>query len=608
MDEREALRDVIFTLIEKGIFKDIDLGLPFYIFIMDDKGNEYIPIQYKECKGADDKVEHKGCASFWKNQMELGRMMDDVIYAQCPIGFGTLLIPLRINDQYVGIIGGCIPKKNIPKRAIEKSLALFRGISRVIELLGNNGFYYTNMIEHLTAFIQEVHSGYSIDDPNSIFYSPINTVQNILKEFQKILGEVELYLFLKGDEKNSYLYINDKESKTLSGSEGIDYFINNIKYGEQLGPENPLFGIGGKPGLLFPVASGSSKSGYLFIEHLPKVSENEDVKKYIELMLLLFSSIHANSVIFSQINKRGRTLYEQEVVNFFKLEKLVYQHYYLISDDIQSNVSEMLGEEFSVYVKDNIDERDGVFRLYLSKGISDPEYLTKPQLEEKKYSEHRELLYFRSSSKLKQDQSALLYDLVFSDITFHGIRNIYHSYIYTIINGFEFKDPFKVGKSQRILEMCELLGSRLKLKADDLEMIRFAVYFMDVGMIGVPEEIFEKKTKLTAAEKKKIQRHSLLSKSLLEDFPHFHQIVSIIEDHHEKWDGSGHPTGKKGEDISNLSQIIQLAETYVSLLHHRKHRSALTREDVLRIIDEEKGKAFDPKIVAAFEEVLQSDL
>ncbi|MCK5223669.1 hypothetical protein KAR04_02775, partial [Candidatus Calescamantes bacterium] len=187
MDEREALRDVIFTLIEKGIFKDIDLGLPFYIFIMDDKGNEYIPIQYKECKTADDKVEHKGCASFWKNQMELGRMMDDVIYAQCPIGFGTLLIPLRINDHYVGIIGGCIPKKNIPKRAIEKSLALFRGISRVIELLGNNGFYYTNMIEHLTAFIQEVHSGYSIDDPNSIFYSPINTVQNILKEFKKIL-------------------------------------------------------------------------------------------------------------------------------------------------------------------------------------------------------------------------------------------------------------------------------------------------------------------------------------------------------------------------------------------------------------------------------------
>ncbi|MCK5398911.1 HD domain-containing protein, partial [bacterium] len=194
----------------------------------------------------------------------------------------------------------------------------------------------------------------------------------------------------------------------------------------------------------------------------------------------------------------------------------------------------------------------------------------------------------------------------------------------------EYRDEETGNHILRVGCYCRALAEELDMACNFVEMIFLTSPLHDIGKIGIPDKILLKSGELTPAERKIMERHCIIGADILRKdtesmnpYLKWHRNKSTLKSrdnfildmastitlyHHEKWDGSGHPTGKKGEDISTLSQIIQLAETYVSLLHHRKHRSALTREDVLRIIDEEKGKAFDPKIVEAFEEVLQSDL
>jgi response regulator RpfG family c-di-GMP phosphodiesterase len=609
MDENDSLRNVIFSLIEKKIFTNIDLGLPFYIFIMDVNGNEFIPIQYKECSEALSSVKYEKCTTFWKKQIEFARMLDDVVFSKCYGGFGTMLIPIKINNKLVGIIGGCIPKQDIPKRAIEKSIALFKGISRIIELMGNRDFFSNKMINHLSTFIQEVHKGYSIEDPESIFSSPVKTVQKILVEFTALLQNVRTYLFLGTNEKNKFLFITSDTFKVITGSDGINYFLNGIKTGDTIEASNPLFNIFNTGGSLYPIVAQGNNIGYFFIEKNEAVEKTDIIKKYLELLLLTFSSIYSNSLLFDKINKRGKQIYDQEIINFYKLEKLVYYEQFLFQDRIKKNIDNLLGENYTIYIKDNIDERDFVCRLYLSSNENRETYKKIDQLKKnKKYREYNEILFVNSEKELNNKTLDILYDLVFSDVIFENSKNIYHSYIYTILNGMEFKDPFKTGKYNRIISTAELIAGSINLTNEEIEKMRFAIYFMDIGMIGVSDSILESKEKISKSDLNKIKRHSLISKSLLEDFPYFNEeVIKIIESHHENWDGSGSPNGLKGKAIPLLSRIIRIAETYVSLTHNRKFRKAMDKTVALTVIKKESGELFDPELAKKFIELIENE-
>jgi len=337
MDEINYLREIIFNLLESGIFQDIDAGLPFYYFIMDQEGNELLPIQYGECYAQDNKVHVKGCNKFWQNQLNLSKMMKDVVFSKCDFGFNTLAIPLMINNKFVGLIGGCIPRKNIPERAVEKSIALFRGISHLIEMMGNKEFFAKKTIDGLSFIIDNVKKGYSIEDKNSIFYSPIKTIQKIINEFNRIFEIEKSYLFVKTEEKNKYLYISEDESKIINGNEGVEYFINNLHSKEEMQESNPLYNIMKIPGEIFLIGTPVFNFGYFFI---PK-SERYNLKamnRYISLIIGMFSSIFSNYLLFKKINKKGEDIYDNELINFFNLEQIIYYNIISEKSNIYDNI------------------------------------------------------------------------------------------------------------------------------------------------------------------------------------------------------------------------------------------------------------------------------
>jgi putative two-component system response regulator len=71
--------------------------------------------------------------------------------------------------------------------------------------------------------------------------------------------------------------------------------------------------------------------------------------------------------------------------------------------------------------------------------------------------------------------------------------------------------------------------------------------------------------------------------------------------HHERWDGRGYPLGRQGEDIPLVGRIVSVADVFDSLLHSRPYKEALPMDDVLAIIREDAGTAFDPRVVQALE-------
>jgi len=129
----------------------------------------------------------------------------------------------------------------------------------------------------------------------------------------------------------------------------------------------------------------------------------------------------------------------------------------------------------------------------------------------------------------------------------------------------------------------------------------------DIGKVGIPDSILLKPGRLNEAEFNLMKHHSLIGfetlQNVLKEYPKatFLQMsCEIALNHHERFDGSGYPQGLKGQDIPLSARIVALADVYDALTSKRVYKKAFTHEVARSIIEQEKGKHFDPNIVEAF--------
>ena len=128
----------------------------------------------------------------------------------------------------------------------------------------------------------------------------------------------------------------------------------------------------------------------------------------------------------------------------------------------------------------------------------------------------------------------------------------------------------------------------------------------DIGKVGIMDDILLKPGKLTEKEFIEMKRHAQFGGQVLRTADKklhdkgkslFGIGIEIAEAHHEKWDGSGYPFGKKGEEIPLSARIVAVADVFDALTSKRPYKEAFSLEDSFRIIEEGKGKHFDPTIV-----------
>jgi len=155
---------------------------------------------------------------------------------------------------------------------------------------------------------------------------------------------------------------------------------------------------------------------------------------------------------------------------------------------------------------------------------------------------------------------------------------------------------------KRVASYSELLAKYYGLNTEIVELVKEASPMHDIGKVATPDRILNKTSALTQEEKKIMDDHALLGYEMLKHSkrPLLKIAAAIAYEHHEKYDGTGYPRGLVGEEISIYGRITALADVFDALGSDRCYKKAWEDEKIFNMINEEKGKHFDPKLVDIF--------
>ena len=182
------------------------------------------------------------------------------------------------------------------------------------------------------------------------------------------------------------------------------------------------------------------------------------------------------------------------------------------------------------------------------------------------------------------------------------IRKTQEETIFRLLSALESRDEETGGHVKRIAHFSAHLADKMGWQSNRIEDLLLAAPMHDIGKIGVPDNILQKKGRLTPEEFEVIRSHPTIGGKILKDseYPMLQLAEEIALCHHEKWDGSGYPNGLAGEDIPESGRIVALVDVYDALSNDRVYREASPEEEVVRIMSEGRGSHFDPDIFDLF--------
>jgi putative nucleotidyltransferase with HDIG domain len=178
------------------------------------------------------------------------------------------------------------------------------------------------------------------------------------------------------------------------------------------------------------------------------------------------------------------------------------------------------------------------------------------------------------------------------------MSNLHLRTIEALALAIEAKDQTTGEHLQRVRVYAGELAKALGLSEDETEALQAASVLHDIGKLAVPEHIIAKPGKLTPEEFEKMKIHPIVGAEILEqvDFPY--PVVPIVRAHHEKWDGSGYPSGLAGKAIPIGARILSTVDCLDALASDRQYRKALPLDAAMAKVASESGAAFDPEVVA----------
>jgi response regulator RpfG family c-di-GMP phosphodiesterase len=217
---------------------------------------------------------------------------------------------------------------------------------------------------------------------------------------------------------------------------------------------------------------------------------------------------------------------------------------------------------------------------------------------------------FRASSKrgAGPDEALLLYarDLRHMLELERGQRELLQSaYMETIsalASALESKDTGTRAHSQRVQSYATALARVVGEQAvveDPSTPYGFLLH--DVGKIGIPDGILQKAGPLSAAERRRMQTHTVLGEAMLSGVAFLQgEGLKVVRSHHERWDGRGYPDGLRADSIPLGARLFAVADTLDAMTSHRPYRRAMGWEAARSEILSQRKRQFDPAIIDAF--------
>ncbi len=169
-------------------------------------------------------------------------------------------------------------------------------------------------------------------------------------------------------------------------------------------------------------------------------------------------------------------------------------------------------------------------------------------------------------------------------------------FVENLAKAVDAKSSFKNNYSHAVADLAREISTNIGLNEKTKDLIYYAALLRNIGKITLPEELFNKKEKLSAEDWEKLQNHPNVGVSILMSINFLSEVVPYINYHKERWDGQGEPEGLQGRSIPLGSRIIAIADAYSAMTTERKYRKALSNEETLKILKSEAGTKWDPEL------------
>jgi len=177
---------------------------------------------------------------------------------------------------------------------------------------------------------------------------------------------------------------------------------------------------------------------------------------------------------------------------------------------------------------------------------------------------------------------------------------VYYQTISSLASALEARDSYTRGHSERVTRLGLEIGEKLGLREGDKALIRQAGLLHDIGKIGIPDQVLNKRDTLSTKERSEIEHHPLFGNTILQQLHFLTDASKAILHHHERFDGTGYPSGLFGHEIPVVARIIAVADSWDAMTSDRPYRDAMEEEQALDEVLSNSGRQFDPEVVRAF--------
>ena len=162
------------------------------------------------------------------------------------------------------------------------------------------------------------------------------------------------------------------------------------------------------------------------------------------------------------------------------------------------------------------------------------------------------------------------------------------------------KSPWTAGHSERVTTMSMRIARQMGHSENELEVLHRGALLHDIGKLGISVKLLDKPGRLDDDELQHVMTHPTVGGRILQPITAFADILPIVEQHHEKFNGTGYPRKLAGEEIHINARILAVADTYDAMTSDRPYRKGFDHEKAVKLILEEAGAQFDPKVLRAF--------
>jgi len=182
------------------------------------------------------------------------------------------------------------------------------------------------------------------------------------------------------------------------------------------------------------------------------------------------------------------------------------------------------------------------------------------------------------------------------------------STIYALAATVDARDHHTYGHSRQVSNYAVAIGEAIGLPPERIAVLHTAALLHDIGKIGISDEVLNKPELLSEEEWKPVYSHPTLGVSILKHIDGLTACLPGIKHHHERYDGTGYPSGLKGNNIPRDARIIAIADAYEAMTSPRPYRErTLTPKEALEELGRNKATQFDPELVEVFVDVMKKN-